>query len=218
MRYYILVFVFINACICFGNEQNTDAKTSSPEKEKYFELTRQLQDWEKEKGVESLRKLKLSIMNLDRKKMVDDSISLKDTTNMKLKLLFLFLNTVDKNYDKNFDFDDVPSLNIAPQGAYPSGIAPETIKEPKIRKQYEEDIKKNAIKSENYSFQFKLQRLRTTGLNDITKYVDWNYSKTPEDIKEANRMIDENISDEKTKTELKELLKEQEQKKKQKNN
>lgn len=45
---------------------------------------------------------------------------------------------IEAKSDKNFNFDDVLQINIAPPGPYPSGISPASIKEPELREQYEQ--------------------------------------------------------------------------------
>jgi hypothetical protein len=70
---------------------------------------------------------------------------------------------VDANLDPNFDLRDPPLLNLAPAEfgglGYRAGIDPSVIKEPDVRRRYEEAVAKNRKKAEMFAFQVPLARV-----------------------------------------------------------
>ncbi|MDI6810043.1 MAG: hypothetical protein QME66_13945, partial [Candidatus Eisenbacteria bacterium] len=78
--------------------------------------------------------------------------------------LALWLKALDKIYkteDPTFDPEDVPHENVAPPPGtvVSAGASPDAIKDPELRKQYEQAIKANAEKAERYRLQKKLREI-----------------------------------------------------------
>lgn len=200
----------MNIAVCLGADQKPHAGNIDPIGQEYSKIIQQLQDWQNSKKVEELEKIRRSILNFGARNDINNEAGLVKIRNAKLTLLLLFFDNIDGHLDPNFDPQDVPQRNIAPPVSngivYDSGISPDVIKDPKVKRQYEEAIKKNSLKAENYRFQSGLRRLRTNWLNDIVIYINENYSNTVEDAKEVNSIIDKNISMGKSKEELKKSL------------
>ena len=105
------------------------------------------------------------------------------------------LETVNKLVDQDFDFDDVPKINIAPSGPYPSGISPEAIKEPEIRRQYEEDIAKNEKKAQQYAFQYKVLKIQKSLSRDTENFLILAYSAPPDAFDELRKLLESHSLD-----------------------
>jgi len=105
------------------------------------------------------------------------------------------LETVNKLVDQDFDFDDVPKIGIAPTGPYPSGISPEAIKEPEIRRQYEEDIAKNEKKAQQYAFQYKVLKIQKSLSRDTENHLILAYSAPPEAFDELRNLLESHSID-----------------------
>lgn len=99
----------------------------------------------------------------------------------KVELCLAALQVITASKDVNFAVDDVPERNIAPpEGGYSAGVAPESIKDEKVRKEYEMAIAKNMAKIANYNFQYRLRRIENAVLTKTEKYVSEALSNEPE--------------------------------------
>ena len=76
----------------------------------------------------------------------------------KVQLWFHVFQRFEKEIDKNFDFSNLPNLQPPlPAGVnLPRGIAPEAIKDPKARAEYEKLIAEHKRKVEKYNRQYRL--------------------------------------------------------------
>jgi hypothetical protein len=84
------------------------------------------------------------------------------------------LNTLYEVADPGFDKEKVPLLNIAPGGPYPSGIDPESIKDPQLKADYQKRLDSNRRYAEHYS-----QQSRIYGTIDQTAEVlQLNFKET----------------------------------------
>lgn len=104
---------------------------------------------------------------------------------------------LEKEIDKNFDFNDLPERNIAPplSTGLPSGIAPEDVEDPKLRAEYEAALAKNKQKAQNYSRQVKLRELDKLFSPRVEQYIISAYSKPPFDLEELKQYLDEYVTD-----------------------
>jgi len=95
--------------------------------------------------------------------------------------------------DPNFDPDDVPATNIAPEGPYRSGVAPEAIKEPEIRRKYEAAIRENKEKAERYNLQHQLRKIwERYPKRSIYPFLQINYDEAkPEDQQELEELFEQ---------------------------
>ena len=79
---------------------------------------------------------------------------------LKLRLLFTAFNYIDAKLIPDFDLETEPSLTVAPppSSGLPAGVAPESIKDPKIRAEYENELAMNRARTAQYYLQTDLRR------------------------------------------------------------
>lgn len=79
---------------------------------------------------------------------------------LKLRLLFTAFNDIDAKLIPDFDLETQPALTVAPPPAsgLPAGVAPESIKDPKVRAEYESELAANRARTEQYYLQSDLRR------------------------------------------------------------
>lgn len=100
------------------------------------------------------------------------------------------LTVVDSKVDREFDFDDVPLINIAPSGPYPAGISPDAIKDVELRKQYEQAIAQNEKKRRQYMLQHKLVKMQKHLLDEAENFFVRKYSKGLQESNELRELLD----------------------------
>lgn len=110
------------------------------------------------------------------------------------------LDTIDPNWDPN----NLPVSNIVPPSAtgLPGGVAPEAIKDPKLRDEYEAAIEKNKQKAERYGEQYRLRSWLKRFPKRAEQYIIRAYSKPPFDVEELKQYLDNYIADTKTKARI----------------
>ena len=109
------------------------------------------------------------------------------------------LHFINLEIDNEFDFNDPAAINVSPPwGPYPSGISPDSIKEPQLRKEYERLIAKNREKGKKYNFQSKLKMHNERLLNKMELFFAEAYSKSPESVKELKKYLKTNNVDKTT--------------------
>ena len=115
----------------------------------------------------------------------------------KAKLWLHALRRLEQETDINFDFSDRPYLNIPPpqETGLPSGVAPEAIKDPWLRAQYEAAIQANAEKARKYNHQFMMRHLNETFTRRAERYLIGTYAKPPFAVDELKRLLDANLKD-----------------------
>ncbi len=106
------------------------------------------------------------------------------------KLWFCVLQSVRKEIDRDYNFNTLPHINVAPPGPYPSGIAPEFIKEPELRKEYEKAIAKNKTIVSRYNFQYKLRDIEKNLSRELENFMVKAYSKAPQSTDELIRYFE----------------------------
>ena len=107
---------------------------------------------------------------------------------------------LEKAIDQNWDINDVPVENVdLPEGAEGiPGMAPNLIKDPVLRAEYEKAIKENNEKNRIRNEQLKLRNLRNQYAPIIEKYLVSTYSIPPYNIKELKQYLDNYSFAEKT--------------------
>jgi hypothetical protein len=82
--------------------------------------------------------------------------------------------------DSKHDPLKLPYVNISPgKGPYSSGIAPENIKEPDIRKEYEKKLKNNSEYTRKFNLQHTLRYLIPRSIEESREFIIRSYSKLP---------------------------------------
>lgn len=126
----------------------------------------------------------------------------------RLEMWLWAINKIDHTIDPNFNPADVPQMNVAPPvGAEVSaGASPRAIKDPKLRREYEEAVKANAQKADRYRLQYLLRRLDKQWSTQMLAFAGSRYTSNPEDVKEVRGLIDTILSNSQRKKQLKKEL------------
>lgn len=104
----------------------------------------------------------------------------------------------------NWDPNDTPVINVVPPAAtgLPGGIAPEAIKDPVLRAQYERAIESNRQKAEKYNQQHKLRLWLKTFPKNAEDYLIQAYSHPPCNAEELRKSLNEHKINENTKARI----------------
>lgn len=138
-----------------------------------------------------------------------DSTAWKEQRKAKLELWLKALDKLSRMMDVKFNPEDLPRLNIAPPlgvTGLRAGVSSSEIKDPKLRKQYEQALMLNAEKAERYRFQNELRKLDKDWSSKVRSYIKSQYSSDAQDIKEINTLIDLQFSGSPRKEQLKEAF------------
>jgi hypothetical protein len=107
------------------------------------------------------------------------------------------LRRLDDAAQSDFDFADVPQVNIAPPDAtLPSGVAPESVKDPATRQQYEAALTANRRKAETYAAQWRLRELRALYAPRAERYIARAYARPPVAAGELEQLLARYVPDE----------------------
>lgn len=109
----------------------------------------------------------------------------------KTRLFLDTFNAIDAKVVVNFNFDDVPRLNIAPpfETGLPAGAAPDEIHDSVLRSKYESELASNREKAKRYGLQLGLRRLDRDALAAFDEYASYHYRKVDE--KALDSLIDQ---------------------------
>ena len=111
------------------------------------------------------------------------------------------IDAIDPNWDPN---DIQFYINVPlPSGVEgEAGVSPDSVKDPKLRAEYEAAIKKNREKAERYSEQNRLHKWLKRFPKRAEEYIIQAYSKPPFDVEELKQYLDKYIADTKTKARI----------------
>ena len=117
--------------------------------------------------------------------------------NTKAKLWLHALQRLERETDRNFNFSDHPTMKVMPpQGTgLPAGVAPEAIKDPKMREQYQAAIDANAKKAREYDRQYMLRHLGESFSPKAERYLVRTYAKPPFKLEELRTYLNEYLTD-----------------------
>ena len=112
----------------------------------------------------------------------------KEDVAIRLHAWTRLINAIDPNWNSN----DRLFLSITPPEStgFPSGVAPEAIKDAKLRKEYEAAIQSNNQKLEKHAEQHKLHMWLEIFPKGAEKYIVGLYSHPPFDTGELKKMLD----------------------------
>jgi lipoprotein-anchoring transpeptidase ErfK/SrfK len=100
---------------------------------------------------------------------------------------------IDRNLDPNFNPQDLPSTGVAPPRvgnvSYPPGADPKVIADPQARQRYEEALKQNTQKAENYRIQTWLKRFDESISPKAERFVRMSYTTVPGDQREVTETV-----------------------------
>ncbi len=143
-------------------------------------------------------------------RQVDKALEPRERREHLTRLWFSVLNHLDRHRDPNFNYDDVPELSVAPPlgPGMPSisGMDPQSVTDPVLRRDYEEAIERNRQKAERYRFQKQLQKVDRRFSRQLEAYLRSAYSQSPADVQELSHSIENQVESAKRKNELKKLL------------
>jgi hypothetical protein len=127
-----------------------------------------------------------------------DENARKRLRSAKLSSWLAILNDVDKAEDATFDPKDVPAATVAPPPServvLDSGIDPASVRDPAVRKAYEDAIAANRQKAERYKLQTGLRALDERLLSRIDRYIKAEYKVTgPDPLPEDRREVAEAV-------------------------
>ncbi len=105
--------------------------------------------------------------------------------------------------DPNWDDDILPGPNsIGAELGLPSGIAPESVKDPALRAKYEAALRENEQKIERHTEQYKLRHWMERFPKSAERYIIQAYSKPPFKDAELKQYLDHYVADETTKARI----------------
>jgi hypothetical protein len=90
-----------------------------------------------------------------------------------------------------FSKKDMPVMNVRPPPGtgVPAGVSPDAIKDPPLRKQYEDAIQQNTIKSERFSYHVGIMHLKDAFDRTAEEFFIQSYSKGPVNLTELNEIL-----------------------------
>jgi len=184
-------------------EANAQNATPAPVREKdnpaspYDSLFKQIDTLPmNSQDLDSLRELGRQIERLA-PNIMGDLADWRRARGARLRLHLVLLHTVAKMMDLAFDPKDVPSMNVAPPpgASISAGADPSEIKDPKMRREYEEAIAKNAAKAQYYRMQHELRKFDKVWFAKTVTFISNNYSGNAKDAAEIGTAVDELVSD-----------------------
>ena len=90
----------------------------------------------------------------------------------KLSLWFAIFDAMDAEIDPDFNPDNVPELTVAPPPqAGPAGMDPSNIKDPAVRKAYEEALAANDVKNQRFRYQYALLQEDLNAEAEVEKFI-----------------------------------------------
>ena len=120
-----------------------------------------------------------------------DETSWRSLREQKAELWLAARRRVAKSLNPTFDFEDRPFLNVptpAGSGAR-AGSSPESIKDPKLRAEYQIAVAQNSAKAQRYNDQYWLKRNAPHFYEETERYLVNAYSRAPADLAQVERLL-----------------------------
>jgi hypothetical protein len=115
------------------------------------------------------------------------------------------IDAIDPNWDPN---EEIWSPNaVGALMGFPSGIAPEGVKDPKLRAEYEAASQKNRQKIERHTKQYRLRKWLKRFPRSAEPYIIQAYSKPPFNLEELKQYLGKYAVDEKTRARILDAVK-----------
>lgn len=145
---------------------------------------------------------------LTRDPLVIDEASWKRVRKQKAQLWLKAWRHVTESIDSKFNFDDRPSLNVQPPPAtgLPAGTSPESIKDSKLRAEYEKAIAQNSAKAVTYNYQYWLKQNAPSFYKEAERYLVNAYSRQPVDMPELEQLMSDTIGEEAVRNRIREEI------------
>jgi len=99
--------------------------------------------------------------------------------------------------DSKFDFDNLPMVNLPAPGrtGLPAGVAPQAIKDARLRAEYEAAIARNAAYTRRYADQYWLRQHSQAFFTSAERYLINAYSRAPSATQELEQLLRQYIND-----------------------
>jgi len=122
----------------------------------------------------------------------------------KLELWLGALDLIDRTKDQAFNPDDAPERNVAPPPGttISAGGAPGAIRDPKLRQEYEQAIKRNEEKAKRYLLQRRIPSLDRQWAESVKRYISIQYATETQDVNEIRSLIDRRLSRDKRREQI----------------
>jgi hypothetical protein len=155
-----------------------------------------LVEFKRSKSIDQLDAAYVAVGNIP-EPGVDKTVPATVARREKARMCFSLLAVIDQNIDTNFyspnNTNYIIALNLSPAGPkgmkYPSGVAPEDIKEPEVRSQYEAAIKDNEKKKARALFQTRLHKTDQLASIFVERFLRHNYTTSTEDQGELENLM-----------------------------
>jgi len=129
--------------------------------------------------------------------LVIDEAAWKTLRQQKAELWLAARRRVQTSVDPAFDFNEPIFLNVAPPAGsgLPAGIAPESVRDPKLRAEYERAIAENSAKTRRFNDQYWLKKNAPDFYQNVERYLVNAYSRPPRDYDELERLLVRYVDD-----------------------
>jgi hypothetical protein len=129
--------------------------------------------------------------------IVIDEAAWKILRKQKAQLWLAAQRRVETSVDRTFDFNHLAELNVPtpPGSGVPNGVSPESIKDPRLRAQYEQSIAQNAARVRKYNDQYWLKRNAPDFYKNVERYLVNAYSRPPADPVELEQLLAQYVDD-----------------------
>ena len=180
-------FICLANAICamamnYGMAQTNDSSTLNLS----VQIEHQLLVLETNKTAESIQQLRAFINTL-RNTQPDNR---KEQTRIWLKVLVMIDNNLGE-VGGNFVWNVTPPPDGKNGIQYPSGVTPETLKDPVARSNYVAAIRANSEGTQKKDFQLKLHSLNERASQSFERYLKAFYSSSESDEKELNELLNQ---------------------------
>jgi hypothetical protein len=101
------------------------------------------------------------------------------------------LHRLDEAIGPDFDPDDVPVLGVAPPRGLPSGVAPDGIDDPIVRRRYEAELEENQQKARRFAQRYRARQLRDEYEPRAVRYLANVFGASGADRAELTQLLDE---------------------------
>jgi hypothetical protein len=115
------------------------------------------------------------------------------------------IDSIDPNWDLNERLRSPNAVGV--DMGLPGAVAPEAIKDPKLRAEYEAALQTNRDKIERYTKQSSLRKWLKKFKPRAERYIVRAYSKPPFNLQELRQYLDKYIADKKTKDKILDAVK-----------
>lgn len=185
----LMSFTYISLAKDMGGKEKSEKLTMKTIEIKAREINYNLARLHKEREVQIVDQMLSNLISLQK---LDKPSADEWPTERRIQteLWFKLYEAVEKEIDKNFDFNCTLYLNIGAPGPYPSGTAPESIKEPELRKEYEKALEENRKKIDERNFQYDLRKAEKKLFDKLEYFLVEAYSQPPSSIDELRKMMD----------------------------